>query len=116
MDTTMTAACGLDCGACPARTAWKTNDNALRMKTAKEWSEQFHADIKPETVNCSGCLDMEGPKFSHCAECDIRACVRTKALANCAACADFSGCGKINGFLQYIPEAKARLEEIRSNP
>lgn len=32
------ACCGLDCENCDARIATVTNDDALREKTAKEWS------------------------------------------------------------------------------
>lgn len=33
------AICGLDCETCDARIATLTDDNALREKTAKAWSE-----------------------------------------------------------------------------
>ena len=49
------ACCGIDCNACPALIATRTNDAALRAKTAAEWSKSFGHDFKPEQVNCSGC-------------------------------------------------------------
>ena len=47
------AYCGLDCEACEARLATINNDNELRIKVSKEWSElcgysgrTFHKDRK----------------------------------------------------------------------
>jgi len=48
------AMCGLDCGSCAAFIATKNNDNELREKTAKEWTERYgdrglnSPAIKPE--------------------------------------------------------------------
>lgn len=41
------AICGLDCETCDARIATLTDDDALREKTAKAWSEMNHALITP---------------------------------------------------------------------
>lgn len=49
------AICGLDCETCDARIATTMDDDALRKKTAKLWSEMNHAPITPETINCEGC-------------------------------------------------------------
>lgn len=108
----MLAMCGLDCAACPAFIAHKTDDQALRTKTAAEWSKQFNVTIKPEDVNCVGCLKTEGPHIGHCAECEIRKCGLAKGVKNCALCADYP-CEKIAGFLANVPPAKANLEELR---
>jgi hypothetical protein len=112
MKNEMLAACGLDCAQCNAYKAWKTNDDALRGQTAKEWSKMYHFDFKPEMVNCSGCLEASGPKIGHCSDCKIRACVGSKQLANCAACADMPKCAEIQGFLKMAPEAKKNLESL----
>ncbi|MBE6014648.1 MAG: DUF3795 domain-containing protein [Lachnospiraceae bacterium] len=42
------AYCGLDCETCEARIATVNDDNDLRAKVAKEWSELNKADITPE--------------------------------------------------------------------
>jgi hypothetical protein len=47
----MLSMCGLDCAACPAFIAHKTDDQALREKTAAEWSQQFHIAVKPADIN-----------------------------------------------------------------
>ena len=49
------AYCGLDCETCEARMATMNNDDALRVKVAKEWSELNGVEITPEMVNCVGC-------------------------------------------------------------
>lgn len=55
------AICGLDCEECDAYKATKNNDQALREKTAKLWSELNNAPILPEHINCEGCR-MNGTK------------------------------------------------------
>jgi hypothetical protein len=45
---------------------YKGNDNELRMKTARKWSEMNHApEITAETINCMGCR-TDGVKFAYC--------------------------------------------------
>ncbi len=111
--TTKTLAmCGLDCAACPAFIARKTDDQALRVKTAAEWSKQFNVALKPEDINCVGCLKVKGVHIGHCAECEIRKCGLARKVANCALCDDYP-CEKIATFIANVPPAKANLEEVR---
>jgi hypothetical protein len=112
MANTMVAACGLDCEVCPALVAWKTNDDALRAKTATEWAKMFKFPFTKEQINCSGCLAAEGPKVGYCSQCKIRACVKEKGLANCSACADYP-CAELSGFFANAPDAKKRLDALR---
>lgn len=107
------AACGLDCAACNAFIASKTNDEALRKKTAEEWSKAFGFDFKPEMVNCHGCLATDGVQIGHCAECAIRLCAQGKKKENCASCADY-GCDKVAGFWKDCPDAKKNLDALRA--
>ncbi len=106
------AMCGLDCAACPANIAYKTNDQALREKTAAEWSKAFNVEMKPADINCVGCLKTKGPQILHCAECDIRKCGLERKVKNCALCDDYP-CDKISKFIAGAPPAKANLEEVR---
>ena len=106
------AMCGLDCAACPAFTAYRTNDQALRVKTAAEWSKQFGVEMKPADINCVGCLKTKGVQISHCAQCEIRKCGLARKVKNCALCADYP-CDKISKFIANVPPAKANLEELR---
>ena len=109
----MLAMCGLDCAACPAFIAYKTDDQALRVKTAAEWSQMYHADLKPEDINCVGCLKTQGVHVGHCSECEIRKCGLSRQVKNCALCPDYSSCEKIGQFVANVPPAKANLEEVR---
>ena len=46
------ACCGLDCEGCDARIATVGNDNELREKTARKWSEMNNApEITAATIN-----------------------------------------------------------------
>jgi hypothetical protein len=110
----MIAACGLDCAACPAYIASMTGDNALRAKTAAEWSKAFGFDCTPDMVNCHGCMATDGVQVGHCADCEIRACaVAGKKLSTCAGCGEFSSCGKLAAFFPQAPGAKENLEALR---
>jgi hypothetical protein len=107
-------ACGITCGDCPAFIATQRNDDALRAKTAREWSSAYHADIRPENVNCDGCPGAGPRLFAHCLECEVRACAHGRRLVTCAACADYS-CQKLDAFLSMMPDDRARktLAELR---
>jgi hypothetical protein len=108
----ITAYCGLTCSKCPALLATQQDDDDERAKVAQMWSEQFKVDIKPEDINCNGCLSTTEPLFSHCQVCEIRQCGQKRHLANCAYCEDYA-CEKLVKFLEMVPEAKSTLEEIR---
>jgi hypothetical protein len=107
------AYCGIDCDACPALIATRTNDAALRAKTAAGWSKSFGHDFKPDDINCSGCSSTDGPHLGYCSICGIRKCAVSRKLETCAACADY-GCATLAGFHEKAPEAKARLDTIRA--
>ncbi len=110
----MIARCGLICSSCPAFIATKNNDNKLREETAKNWSEMFSSNIRPEDINCLGCLSTNTKKLCfHCSQCEIRKCAFSMKVENCAYCDSYETCGTINGFLRKVPEAKKTLDEIR---
>lgn len=100
--TKLLAACGLDCSSCPAHIAYLTNDDDLRIATAKKWQEQFAECgqvFKPEDVNCVGCNAKNGVHIGHCGECAIRLCaLNEKQIANCFVCQEFSDCQKRKDF------------------
>jgi hypothetical protein len=89
-----------------------TNDDALREKTAKEWSKNYGFDCKPEMVNCHGCFATDGVQIGHCAECGVRLCAIGKSRENCAKCPDY-GCEKITDFWKASPDSKKNLETLR---
>jgi len=113
MDTII-AYCGLNCAECPALRATQKDDDNERKIVAEEWAELYNADIKPEDINCEGCLSEQGRVFKHCYVCEIRNCAKEKAVKNCAYCDDYE-CKKLSVFFSMAPAAKANLEEIRKS-
>jgi hypothetical protein len=107
------AYCGITCTECPAYIATQNDDQEGLKRTAEMWSEQFQSEIKPEEIICDGCLPGHTRYCSHCAECEIRSCAIVRGVANCAHCDDYA-CEKLAGFLEHVPEAKAKLEGIRA--
>ena len=108
----MTGCCGLDCEQCGAYIATQKNDDALRAKVAEEWARLYHAPIKPEHINCTGCQSA-GVKTYYCEQlCEIRKCARQRSFTTCAECGDFP-CGTLNEILDRAPQAKAALEALR---
>ena len=107
------ACCGINCENCDARIATITNDNDLREKTAKMWSEMFSADISVASINCTGCR-IEGPKFNHCTTCEIRNCVTEKGFATCGDCEELDTCQKVSSILRHVPDAKENLIVART--
>ena len=108
----MISYCGLDCSGCPAYIATMNDDDAMRKKTAEQWSKDYGADIKPEHVNCVGCIVTDGRHIGHWDECEMRKCGQEKGVKNCAYCDEFA-CEKLAKFFEAVPNAKATLESIR---
>jgi hypothetical protein len=110
----MIAYCGLFCTDCPAYIATQSGDRAALERVAAQWREEYHVpDITVASVICDGCLGATGRKCAHCFDCDVRACAMGRGVANCAHCADY-GCEIIEGFLGFVPDARARLDGIRA--
>jgi len=108
--------CGLDCAQCPAFIATQNNDDVLRKKTAEKWAKEFnYPGIKPEDINCLGCLSLKEPLFSHCHECGVRRCGLDKGVSNCGECQQYNKCDKISSLHQKITEGKEICDEIREN-
>lgn len=108
------AYCGLACSDCGAYTATQADDRAALERVAAQWRQEYNAPgITVESVLCDGCLT--GPrKCGHCAECNIRACGVARGVANCAHCADYATCDKIQGFFAMVPPARATLDAVRA--
>ncbi len=105
--------CGISCSNCGALKAFRNDDDQLREETAKQWSKEYNANIKPENINCNGCISPEGPYFSHCYECKIRECGLEKGVANCAHC-DKYACEQLEKFFEWVPTAKETLDQIQA--
>ncbi len=109
----MISVCGLDCSVCPAHVAHLTSDQALREKTALEWSKAYQAEISADMIDCVGCTAVAGPHIGHCDECAMRRCGFEHKVPNCGECPDY-GCDLIAGFLEKVPPAKANLDAVRA--
>ena len=105
------AYCGLDCAKCDAYIATRNNDQALRERTARLWSELNGATILPEHINCQGCR-MDGAKTVFCEQmCQIRPCAMGKGFETCGGCAAMDDCEKLKSITSNRPDA---LENLRN--
>ena len=103
------AYCGLDCESCEARTATVNNDNELRIKVAKLWSELNNAEITPEMINCTGCR-IDGAKTPFCESiCPIRQCASGRKYETCADCGEKETCEKLGMITGNNAEALKNL-------
>ena len=103
------AYCGLDCEKCEARIATLNNDNALREKVSKLWSELNGVDIKPEMINCEGCR-VDGVKTYFCDNlCTVRKCALGKGHLSCSDCAEMGNCSVLSEILLNNAEAEGNL-------
>ena len=102
--------CGLDCENCGAYIATVNDDNEMRIKTAKLWSEWNNSDIPPEAINCLGCRG-DGIKAYYCSElCEIRKCALGKDLGTCAECSELAGCKTVKVIHDNNEEAVNNLK------
>lgn len=110
---TIMAVCGLDCWKCEAYIATQAGDEAGKQQIADKWAKEYGGSPDVNYVSCDGCLATSGRLCGHCYECGVRLCAVQKGYSTCAECPDFV-CETLNGLLQYIPEARARLETLRT--
>ena len=105
------ACCGLDCSKCDARTATMNNDDALRDKVAKLWSELNGVEITREMINCDGC-NVDGLKTPFCESmCEIRKCALGRGFVTCSECDIFETCEKLSMITENNGEALNNLRE-----
>ena len=105
------AYCGLDCEKCEARIATLNDDDDLRRKVSREWSELNQVEITPDMINCTGCR-MEGVKTVYCGTlCPIRKCVVSKGYETCGACPELDTCGKVSMIIGNNKDALSNLRQ-----
>ena len=105
------ACCGLDCSKCDAMTATMNNDDALRDKVAKLWSELNGVEITREMINCEGC-NVDGLKTPFCESmCEIRKCALDKGFVTCGECDSLETCEKLSTITGNNEETLANLRE-----
>ena len=110
----MIGVCGLDCAVCEAYLATQAKDEAAKERVAEKWRKEYNAPkIDAAYVTCEGCLAESARLGGHCLECEQRARAVGRGLANCGLCPEY-GCKKISRLLKFIPDAKARLDEIHA--
>ena len=105
-----TAYCGLDCEKCEARIATVRDDNDLREKVAKLWSELNGVEITPEMISCSGCR-IDGVKTPYCDSlCPIRQCALRKGVETCGNCAEMNDCSDLRAITGNNADALKNLK------
>lgn len=105
----LTGCCGLDCRRCDARTATVNNDDELRDRVAKLWSELNGAEITREMINCDGC-NASGRKTPFAESmCGIRKCAVGRGYMTCGECAEFETCGILSDITGNNVEALDNL-------
>ncbi|MBR3309850.1 MAG: DUF3795 domain-containing protein [Lachnospiraceae bacterium] len=106
----MIAYCGLDCEKCDAYLATVNDDNALREKTARLWSELNQVDITAEQINCEGCR-TDGLKTVYCDSlCEIRKCAVKKGMDTCGSCPEMDTCRTVSMVIGNNQEALRNLK------
>lgn len=106
----MLGCCGLDCESCDTYKATINNDDELREKTAKLWSELNKITITKEMINCVGCR-MDGVKTYYCSEmCGIRKCALGKGYKTCGECSEMEKCKTVAEIHQNSDSAKSNLK------
>ena len=104
------AYCGLNCEKCEAYIATQNNDNALREKVARLWSEMNGVEITPEMINCDGCR-VNGVKTPFCDKyCQIRQCALVKAFETCGNCSEMESCLTVGMIISNNAEALSNLK------
>ena len=118
----MISYCGLMCDGCPIYWATREKDKAkkekMRVAIAQLCVEQYGLGFGLEytakdITDCDGCRTKGGKLFSGSKNCQIRECAIQRELENCAYCSDFP-CNKLKDIFATDPNAKTRLEVIRS--
>ena len=104
------AFCGLDCETCQARIATIQNDDSLREKVARLWSDLNGVEITPEMINCSGCR-IDGVKTPYCDSlCPIRQCALSRKVETCGDCGEMESCEKLGAITGNNADALKRLK------
>jgi hypothetical protein len=114
----MLSYCGLVCNTCPIYLATRemnTEDQTRkRAVIARLCREQYGMMYEiADITDCDGCRTQGGRLFSGCKDCVIRSCALRKTIENCAYCIEYT-CEKLETFFMKDPDAKTRLDEVRS--
>jgi len=106
----MVGYCGIDCEHCDAYIATINNDEELREKTAKLWSELNSCEVPAAALHCMGCR-MDGVKTFFCTDmCEIRKCAESKGYETCGECGELDNCKTVKPILDNHKDAKSNLQ------
>jgi len=104
--------CGIICSDCPVLLATQKNDNIERRLVAEVFTKQHGKELKPEDINCDGCISDSKRIFPYCGACGTRKCGIDKTVKNCAYCIEYP-CEKVSEVFASYRKAKETLEEVR---
>jgi len=113
------AYCGLACHSCAIYLATREQNEEKRYKMrvdiAQQIKKHYGQECKPEDVTgCDGCKTETERLFSASKKCQIRKCARQKGVENCAHCDEYA-CESLEKLFNTEPDAKKRLDEIKSS-
>lgn len=109
----MIAYCGLVCSSCPQFLATKIDNDVAREKTAAFLAKKFGLNLKPEDINCDGCLAVGGRLLDFCMTCEIKKCCSKKGLENCTVCNE-QPCKELVKLHEFSPGAKAAFDSLKN--
>lgn len=107
MDKKLIGRCGLYCGECDIRTAYKSGDK----KSVAEVAEKL--GVKPGKVRCEGCLELTEKCWGH--GCEIIACIEGHEFKHCAQCPEIDDCTKFARLnTRYGGAVRINIRQIRA--
>ncbi len=109
-EKTLVKGCGGYCGGCLDYLAYINNDEELKKKLAKQFSEELDMNIKSEDVGCLGCHGTIHKPW--CASCSLQRCTEGKKNLTCASCDEFP-CDKLETYYQEHRESESRAHLLR---
>lgn len=105
--------CGIKCKECPIYVATEKNDDAMRIKLAKDYSTEQCAFTKDD-MNCKGCHSEIDEDSKMCGNCDVRKCAHGKDILTCAECKSYP-CNLIDKYVPVESENRKTLNQIYQN-
>lgn len=99
--------CGLYCGVCAIRMAYRDNNQKFKERLLKLYQGEVPGkgllpnseNLTIDDIKCNGCLSDD--RFMHCRQCEIRDCTQKKGYAGCHECNKFP-CQFIDDFPMTI--------------
>jgi hypothetical protein len=110
----MIAYCGIVCTECEAFKATQSGEPNALEKVAASWREQFDSSITAASIACDGCLADSETLCSYCSVCPLRVCALQRQETNCAYCAEFERCEKLETYFSHAPHMREVLTNMRA--